>query len=254
MNFAQFPLPIVLWSWGGRFPDDRITTLQNMLTRHLKIPHRYVIISDSPVTLSRFHAEGCQTIPLWSELRDVGGKCLVRLKIFHPMFAHIIGPRFAWIDLDMVAVSDVTPLFTRTEDFVISGVELRPQPYNGSLVLMDAGARSKVYDTFDPHRWRSERLAKRYGGSDQAWIAICLGEKEATWGREDGLFCFRDDVAPREAWDYQARLNRGCIPLENPTTNGKIPSGARLIQMNGPWSPWEPRVQAIAPWVKDHWC
>ena len=103
------------------------------------------------------------------------------------------------------------------------------------MVLMDAGCRPQVFDTFDKERWLREKAEKRYGGSDQAWIAICLGENEATWTRDDGLFCYRDDIDAATG------------------THGKLPPGARMIQMNGRFKPERSFVHAKSPWVRQHW-
>ena len=117
ISVGEPALPIVLWQWGGRFPQHYIDRMKNMLHRHLNLRHEIVLISDRPAP--REYAG--RFIPLWDDYR-VAGKCHVRLKAFHPSMREIIGPRFAWIDLDMIIVDDVTPMFSRTEDFVISGV------------------------------------------------------------------------------------------------------------------------------------
>lgn len=226
-----------------------------MVTRHLSLPHRFVIISDDKNTRRRFKGEGDQTIPLWNDLR-AEGKCLVRLKVFRPEFGEIIGPRFCWLDLDMVAVDDITPIFSRTEDFIMSGVELRPQPYNGSMLMMNSGCRSRVFDEYDRGQWQANvrGRGKRYGGSDQAWIAVKLGEREATWTREDGVFSYRDDICPRSEWAYESWKARNLVnALKHEPTGGPLPAGARIIQCNGPHGPHKPEVQRRSPWIVDHW-
>jgi len=236
-------LPVVVWKWGKAFRPAHVHAMRNMLARHLKLPHRVVCITDDPAGLD----PDIQTIPLWRELRG-DGYCTVRLKAFHPSMRELIGPRFAWIDLDCVLVDDVTALFARPEDFVICGVELRPQPYNGSLVLMDAGCRPQVYDSFDRGRLERERAAKRYGGSDQAWIAISLGPDEATWSEADGIFTYRDHVAgdgvPRP-WHQKPLI---------PPTGGPLPPGARLVLLNGRrFDPLDRSLRERSPWIAEHY-
>jgi len=248
-------LPIILWSWGGKFPDAYIDKMISMMDRHLHMPHRYVIISDSKTTRENFHAKGHQVHPLWSHLHNIGGKCFVRLRCFDDAFRTIIPePRWAWIDLDMVIVDDVTPIFSRTEPFLMSGVELGPQPVNGSLVIADHGVAPEIFTEFNINEWRNEKARLRFGGSDQAWIAIKARHKITGIRHEDGLFCYRDDICPRHLWAYESWRQRNLVDaLKHEPTGGALPDGARLIQCNGPHSPWSERPQRLSPWIADHW-
>jgi len=248
-------LPIILWSWGNKFPDQYLQRTMDMVKRFLRAPHRFVVISDSKETREHFKDQA-QVVPLWSELR-AEGKCLVRLKCFDPSFRQIIPePRWAWLDIDMVAVDDITPIFTRTEPFLMSGVELPPQPVNGSLVIADHGVAPEIYTEYSRARWQANVKGRglRYGGSDQAWIAIKANDKITKITRDDGLFCYRDDIRPRNEWAYESWVQRNLIgPLKHEPTGGPLPSGARLIQMNGPHSPWLPRIRELSPWVEKFW-
>lgn len=247
-------LPIIFWSWGGKFPDEYLARTMNMVTRNLDMPHRFVVISDSKATRERFKKEA-QVVPLWRDLHDIGGKCFVRLKCFDDSFRAIIPEdRWAWLDIDMVAVDDITPIFSRTEPFVMSGVELGPQPVNGSLVIANHGVAPEIFTEFNINEWRNEKARLRFGGSDQAWIAIKARHKIAKVTREDGLFSYRDDVCPRNEWAYASWKARNLVDaLTHEPTGGALPEGARLMQMNGPHSQWSPKVLNRSPWVMEHW-
>lgn len=247
-------LPIILWSWGGKFPDEYLDRTMRNLHRHLTIPHRFVVISDSKLTRSRFK-DVAQVVPLWNDLRDAGGKCFVRLKCFDESFRKIIPEeRWAWIDIDMVAVGNLDAIFGRTEPFVMSGVELGPQPVNGSLVIADHGVAPEIFTEFSVSQWREDKARLRYGGSDQAWIAIKANHKIAKVTREDGLFCYRDDICPRDMWGYESWRRRNLVDaLKHEATGGPMPKGARLIQCNGPHSPWSERSRRLSPWLDKAW-
>ncbi len=249
-------LPIILWRWGSWGSDDYIQIMMNMLARHMHDPYRVVVISDSKETRERFKGTA-QVVPLWSEMRDIKGKCLVRLKCFDKSFQNIVPePRWAWFDLDMVLVDDCTPIFSRKEPFVMSGVELGPQPVNGSLVIADHGVAPEIYTEFDFNKWQNNVRGRglRYGGSDQAWIAIKANRKITKVGHEDGLYCYRNDICPRDQWAYKSWRARNLVDeLKHEPTGGPLPKGARMIQCNGPHSPWKPERQAISPWIAQHW-
>jgi hypothetical protein len=151
----------------------------------------------------------------------------------------IIGGRIVSMDLDTVITGDLTSLFTREEDFVIwGGRAAQPKTripfcwYNGSLMMLRAGTRTKVWDTFDPKRSPQEAHRANARGSDQGWIAFCLGEKEATWGESDGVFSYRSHIIPNQ---------------------GKLPSSARLVAFHGNHDPWQPEVQRVAPWIREYY-
>ncbi len=252
---VPFPkLPIIFWSWGGKFPDDHLARTMSMVSRNLTINHRFVVISDSKATRERFKDEA-QVVPLWSDLHNIGGKCFVRLKAFDKSFRDIIPePRWAWLDIDMVAVDNIDNIFGRKESFLMSGVELGPQPVNGSLVIANHGVAPEIFDEFNINEWRNEKARLRYGGSDQAWIAIKANKKITKITRDDGLFCYRDDICPRHMWGYESWRKRNLVDaLKHEPTGGAIPKGARLIQMNGPHSQWSDRTMRLSPWVAKFW-
>lgn len=222
-NRKGFKLPAVC-DYGPK----HITRLRNGLKRHLNIPHRLVCITDQPKGIPK----GVEVIPLWDKCRDLGG-CYNRLYTFSEAMEKLLGPRFVCIDLDCVIVSDITPLFSRREEFIINRYtpaqwdkHVVPQFYNGGLYMMNAGARKHVWEMFDP--LTSPALIQNNPsvvGTDQAWIRMVLGEGEATWGPEHGV--------------YEAR-NIGDRPL---------PDNARLVMFAGKRDP----SLAQQAWAKENW-
>lgn len=144
----------------------------------------------------------------------------------------LIGERFISIDLDCVIVDDITPICERDEDFIIWGDQLKNTPYNGSMWLMDAGARPQVYSKFDPIESPKLTQKAQLYGSDQAWISYVLGAGERTWTRKDGVYAFRTDIR---------RLH------------GNLPVDARIVFFQGNIDPWVPAATKFAPWIKEHY-
>ena len=219
--------------YRSTFGPTAVLALRNALRRQYPLPHRFVCITDDSRGL-----EDIETIPLWPDHAAVISphgrhqpSCYRRLKLFDPAIELLLGPRFVCIDLDTVIVGDVTPLFSRAEDFVIWG-ETNPKPfYNGSMFMLTAGARPQVWTAFDPQR--SPSLAKRAGrfGSDQGWISYVLGPGQATWTRDDGVYSFRVHLEPK---------------------GGALPANARVVHFHGKVDPWDWRGQRLA-WVREHW-
>lgn len=142
----------------------------------------------------------------------------------------MFGDRFVCIDLDVVLVSDCTPLFSRNEPFVINAYnpvnpEANDQRYNGGMFMMTAGARASVWDQFDPARTPAKVQADpKVIGSDQAWIRKHLGPNEARWTNADGV--------------YEARQVRRVLP-----------ANSRVVLFAGKRDP----SRLPYPWIRAHW-
>ena len=236
-------LKVVCWKWeapiGYRsaFTHLQVNTLYSMVKRHYHKPFELVCITDN----ERLLDPAIRVIPLkqvekFAHLPSPHGglnpACYRRLVMYSEEAREMIGERFVSVDLDVVLVDDVTPVWDRPEDFMIWGETLRRTPYNGSMQLMTAGARKQVYDRFDPDT--SPRAARTAGfdGSDQAWISYVLGPHEKRWTKDDGVYSFRLHVKPNA---------------------GKMPKGARVIFFEGQVDPWSPFAQKLCPWIKEHW-
>jgi len=207
-----------------------------MVARHLHTPHEVVCITDDPKGID----SRVRIVPLWDDHASIlsphGGvspACYRRLKAFAPEMRSVIGPRFVSMDLDVVIVRDITPLLSRTEDFIIWGSVLRTTPFNGSMWMMDAGARKEIWEEFDPIHTPLLTKKKGYHGSDQAWMSYRLSKDEAQWTPEkDGVYAFRSDIK-------RAKF--------------RLPDDARIIFFQGHNDPWDPWSQKVAPWIKEHY-
>jgi hypothetical protein len=234
------PLTFVCWRWrppiGYRstFAPSTVYALRDMLRRHYARPHRFVCVTDEPAALP-----GIETIPLWTDWSELPSpighsypSCYRRLKVFAPDAAATFGPRLVSIDLDMVLVRDVTPLFDRPEDFVIWGESDFPgrQHYCGSLWMLRTGTRPQVWTEFGADSPRRAALGGARG-SDQGWISYILGPHEATWGRREGVYSFRKHIT---------------------RSGGALPPDARLVAFHGKVDPWGYDAMKL-PWVRQHY-
>lgn len=235
-------MTVVCWRWAppagyrSAFGHETVNVLRAMVARHYQRPHRFVCVTDDAEGIG----PGVEIVPPWDDFADVpspsGGRnpsCYRRLRAFHPNIASAFGERFVSLDLDVVITGDLAPLWDRPEDFVIYG-DTNPRTfYNGSMLLMTAGARRQVWDDFDP--LESPRASKAAGhhGSDQGWISYRLGPDEAKWTRADGVYSFRNDLAP----------------------NGlhQLPADARVAVFHGAIDPWSEYAQRNCPWVRRHY-
>lgn len=240
-------IQICAFKWGRKYTMEHVKRLRSMLARNLTIDWEFVLITDDPMR-DRFdweqewHYPPLRIVPLWEELRHLK-LCGVRLRAFGADMETLIGPRFAWVDLDVVILANVDHIFGRAEDFIALSTPQGPLAYNGSIVMMDAGARDFVSESWTPAKYAAlpghyADLGMHAGGeSDEGWMTYALGPAEArfntAWGmRADGIYFFRKD------------LLHGHKPL---------PADACMVILNGHANdPGNPKGQAI-PWVRENW-
>ena len=219
----------MLWKWSNpnrlhilfNYSADAVNRLRRQLAQHLTIPHDVVCITDNPSGID----SGIRIVPLWSDAAELGG-CWRRLRAFAPDMREMIGPRFAWVDLDSVIVGSMDEILGRPEPIVLyRSNSVEGTPYNGSLLMMDAGARPEVWGRFD--RGRSPEIVKHANltGTDQAWMAHILGPNEAVWTSDDGVMHF----------------TRECVP--------DLPEHSRIVFFPGVQKMHMPNARRHAPWI-----
>jgi len=221
----------------NEYTAEYVNKLFRGVERNLTIPHEFVCVTDDPEGVE------CRTIPMWNEYRELGG-CYSRLKLFSPEMEDVLGKRFVMIDLDSVIVGNLDKLFSRKEDFIINkylvrAPKYREQWYNGSLIMMNAGSRCQVWDSFKGEESvkiiNKKKEEGRIVGTDQAWISYTLGPNEALFTEEQGVY-------------YAKRLLK----------KKELPENARIITFAGRRDPSSyvdnPYKYALnLDWVKKNW-
>lgn len=236
-------LTVVTWKWrpnpGYRstFGPETVNTLQRMVARHYPDPHTFVCVTDDAEGIDTDHV---RIVPAWNDFARVpsphaGNKpsCYRRLRLFKPDIGETLGSRIVSLDLDCVVTGDLRPVWNRPEPFVIWGDTNRRTLYNGSMILLTAGAKPQLWTDFDPRTSPARAHAAGNFGSDQAWISFRLGPGQAMWKRGDGVLSFRNDLL---------RFHGGRLPAE-----------ARIVFFHGPSDPWDTAVQERYPWIKKHY-
>lgn len=229
-------LKILTWLWhkeGSRtkYTAAHVNIWAAMISRHLTIPHTLACITDMPDGIDS-HIEIIKPpgefidleTPSWNGDKP---NCFRRLALFSPKAEKIFGAkRFVSMDLDCVIGANIDILFDRDDDFIMYRGTNFDRPYNGSLLMMNAGARPQVYTEFNEEN--AIKSGQKYTGSDQAWIAYCLGVGEKTWSFQDGL-CW---------WGSQYNID---IPEK------------RIMFFPGVIKPWEVVVLGFDKWCGLHY-
>lgn len=234
------PETFVTWKWpppkGYRstFGPDTVNVLRRMIRRHYPAKHRFCCVTEETKGLD----PEVEVIPPWNDYADLpspsGGKnpsCYRRLRMFAPDIEAVFGKRFVSLDLDMVITGDLTPVFDRPEDIVLVGDTNPRTHFNGSMILMTAGARPHVWTRFDPAQSPKAARAAGHFGSDQGHISHVLGPNEAKWTKADGVYSFRNHIQPK---------------------GGALPVDARVVIWHGEFDPWSSFGMRLE-WVRQHY-
>jgi hypothetical protein len=216
--------------WKGRinYGPDLVNMQAKAIRRNMSKPFELICVTDHPAHLFDSSIRLVDADKHFGELADLG-KCYRRLKAFDPSMKELFAPRFAWLDLDMVVVRDLAPLFDHPWDIRCwKSDSLSGQPINGSIVQMDAGAYPHVWRDFDVTKTPGAARMHGYRGSDQACIAYAMqGRELPVWTWQDGVMY----------------LARNCGKLAAPEI-------ARVIFSPGGAKVTDPVVQARFPWLK----
>jgi hypothetical protein len=249
-------LTVLTWLWaqpGGRarFDATNVNIWFESLLRNSTLDLDIACVTDIPEGIDpRVRIidppgewEGLQTS------RWKGGRpsCYRRIAMFRPDAADIFGERFVCMDLDCVITDNIDRILDRDEDFVICEPSQKGVRwvYNGSMVMMTAGCRPRVYNQFTPDN--AELASRRFVGSDQAWIAYVLGPGEALFTREDGvtrwgeptrgpIVFFPGNVKP---WD--------CLGVDWVAEHYRLGEGRRGIILGERRSVWSDAEKAEGP-------
>lgn len=233
---ADSPLTIVGWLWRNQqsrvqYDVEHANIWAPMLDRHISLPHRFVLVTDHPrERWDEFHPL-IEPVELWDDWRDLRNvswgldkpQCYVRLKAYSAWAREIFGDWFVSIDLDCVALQPLDPLFEHDDEFrIIHRAPVRrsdqDNKYQASMWMMKAGSRDFIWNDFKGEESIKESL--QYLGSDQAWLRHRLGNDEAGWSEDDGVYGF-----PRIEKISQYRK--------------APPANARIIFFYGNKKPWD---------------
>ena len=246
-------ISIVVFKWKPRigyrsaYGPEQVHKMRSMFARHYPDPHRFICVTDDATGLD----SGVEVVPLWDDYAKVpnpsfhdGPSCYRRLKVFSRDIGKVLGERFVCIDLDMLITGDLRPLLNRTEDFIAWKNPHPMWPYNGSMFMLTAGSRPQVWETFDPKTSPAKSHAAGCRGSDQGWMSYVLGNGEATWGPEDGVWSYQDEILGRK------RVGGRLIYSSN---KAPLPQGAKVVAFHGRYDPWARETQKMSPWVAEHY-
>lgn len=234
---------IVFWLWNDgmqnrSFEFEHVNVAARMIRRTASEALRILCVTDYGVKST----SDVEVFPMPTEAAALGAirspeglrfpSCYRRLWTFSEA-AKALGEYVLLLDIDLVAMKDLVPLFDTSKEFI----GWRPyrdwgrqKRVGGGIYMLKTGSRTDVWTQFHGYRSIQEARGAGFRGSDQAWISYKLADTSYIYGRSAGIYSVRD--------------------FEGPGLRD-VPPDARLVQFNGNRKPWD--YAGSVSWVAEHW-
>lgn len=235
---------VLCMKWGTKYGPEYVDRLYGMVRRHLRGDFRFVCLTDRSEVI-RAEVE-CLPIPDLALPEGIPERGWKKLTTFAADLHGLQGTAL-FLDLDVVIVDDITPLFEQPGEFLIIHDWKRPWRVTGnsSVYRFRLGAHADVLAHFRTHV-DEVRASFR---NEQAYLSDRL-HRQGTLQYWPAAWC--------ASWKYH------CIPRfpANLWRTPAIPPGARILVFHGVMNPpdalagrsngnW--RVAKPAPWIAEHW-
>ncbi len=232
-------ITVLTWLWeqqGGRskFTMEHVAIWADMVKRNLNMPHRLACVTDMegvPAGVEQIRPPGDFEDIISKRWGNGRPNCFRRLSMFRRDAAELFGERFVCMDLDCVIGGPLDPLFKRDDELVLFKGTNANRPYNGSMMLIKAGCRPQVYENFN--QLGADESGDKFCGSDQAWLAHCLGWGEKTWYERHGVYFYGSM--------YQS-LRKG-------RPKASVLANLKVLFFPGKLKPWTLKDMRIDPFV-----
>jgi len=164
---------VVCVYWGNKYPEGYVRHLMNMVERNLSVPHRFICLSDRPIS-------GVDCIPVFAQKWQGWWQ---KVSLFMPgLFPS--AARILYLDLDVVITGDMTTLVQQWTPLPLTmiynfGPNRHHAAHNSSVMMWTSGdpRLNSIHDLFT-----EDVMLKLHG--DQCWIWRVLRENIADWPME----------------------------------------------------------------------
>ena len=234
-----------LWNEEGsrRYWPEHVNRLANLLYKYMSIPYRFICVTDETegfndkVELFQLPKEAQWIKEVKTLEKPTMPSSYRRLWLFSKE-AKCLGDRILLLDIDVMIVNDLAPLFSMSNDFVgwrpKSEQRAKIRPINGSYRigggtwLLRTGTHTHIWENFSEE---GQKKAREVGwrGSDQAWLSYNLAKDCAVFPDEMGIYHSQDGA---KMWE-------------------ELPEDARIIHFNGKIKPWSKNATS-RKWLCDY--
>ncbi len=235
---------ILCMKWGTKYGPEYVNRLYGMVKRHLRGDFSFACLTDDKTGI--IDAVQCFPIPQLQLPDGSPERGWKKLTTFQANLHGLHGTAL-FLDVDVVIVSDITPLFELPGEFLIIHDWKRPWRVTGnsSVYRFELGAHPDVLEGFVNN---ATEVRQRFR-NEQAYLSDAMHAKGKLkyWPSE---WC--------KSFKYH------CIPTwpMNYWQAPSIPPASKILVFHGEVNPPDAlvgrrnralRVMRPAPWIADHW-
>jgi hypothetical protein len=231
--------------WGAKYPADYVNRLYGMIKRFCQADFALYCVTDDAADIN----PAVNILPLYDH--SVRG-WWQKLSLFRSELYGIEGD-FLYIDLDVVVVDDLIPLFEYKPGSFLIGKDMQTGKYNSSVFRLTVGQQKQIWESFIQN---PAEITAGYHG-DQDWISETA--VDASLWADEWIVSYKKQCNSRaeKSWGIVGRFLRkaGLMKIKGEAT---IPAGAIIIQFHGKPDPEDVMdgpygIYKAAPWIKEYW-
>ncbi|HUO12679.1 MAG TPA: glycosyltransferase [Caulobacteraceae bacterium] len=239
------PATILCMKWGAKYGPDYVNRLYAMVARHLARPFRLVCLTDDAAGVRREVVTA--PLPAMPRLNQRKERGWLKIGSFSPEVAPLLGEAVLFLDLDVVVMGSLDPLFDHPGAFPMIRDWYHPVRVvaNSSVYRYRPAERVAIFEDFARN---TDAIVGRIRNEQEYLSEYLLAQGELSFWPP--------------AWCPSFRV--GCLPLwpMRLWRSPQPPLGARVIVFHG--EPKPPgaiegrrgvglQTYRPSPWIADHW-
>ena len=236
---------VLCMKWGAKYGPEYVNRLYGMAMRHISRPTRVVCLTDNPKGIRSEVA--CHPLPELPLLDNSIERGWCKIGAFAPEVAELLDETVLYLDLDIVIVDSLDPLFDQPGSFLIIHDWYHKLARIGNSSVFRFHPRRST-EVFTQYCRDFERISKKHR-NEQEYLTTYMADAGALgfWPR-GWCVSFRRDCVPWWPWRLWQTTRK--------------PEGSRILVFHG--DPKPPDVLAevpagerapyyAAPWLAEYW-
>jgi hypothetical protein len=229
--------------WGTKFGPEYVNRLHGMVARNLGRPFRFVCLTDDPTGVQP--AVITAPIPELPPIPQPKERGWRKLAAFSPTLESVLGDEVLFLDLDVVVMGALEPLFEHPGAFpMIRDWYHRRLVGNSSVFRFRPAERRGLFEAFCQDR---EAIVRRIRNEQEYLSEYLLARGELSFWPKAWCQSFRVSCLapwPMRAWQTP-RPPKDCKVL---VFHGEPKPAGALVGKPGLVQTWRP-----APWIAEDW-
>jgi hypothetical protein len=239
------PVTVLCMKWGTKYGPDYVNRLYAMVARHLARPFRFVCLTDDVAGLrSEVIGAPIPSMPRFDQPKERGW---LKIASFSPELAPMLDETVLFLDLDVVVMGSLDPLFDHPGALPMIRDWYHPVRLvgNSSVYRYRPAERRDVFETFARD---ADAIVRRIRNEQEYLSEYLRARGELSFWPPEWCPSYRVGCLP----PWPLRLWQAPRP----------PAGARVIVFHGEPKPSKAIVGRFglglqsyrpAPWIAEHW-